>query len=157
MKISQAKIEELIIPIIEGMGFYVWHIDLHQSKRNSLLRIYVDVPVSDERKSVTADECSEISNQVGALLDVEEVIPGSYTLEVSSPGLNRSLFNIEQYKKYLGEMVNISLFKPQDEKRRDYKGKIEEVSEDTLKLLVDDQVVTFDLTNICKTKLISCF
>jgi len=153
MKIDCDKIENLITPIIEAMGFIVWHIELHRSKQKTLLRIYIDMPLSDKGKSVGVEDCSAISNQISALLDVEMPTLGNYVLEVSSPGLDRSLCKPEHYQKYLGSNVRLILFKPMNE-RRDFTGKIQEVFNNTLKLLVGDEVMTFDLTNISKAKLI---
>ena len=80
------KIEELIAPIIKAMGYDLRKVELHQSGKYTLLRVYIDVPLGDERKGVTLDDCGKVSNQIGALLDVEDPISGSYSLEVSSPG-----------------------------------------------------------------------
>ena len=85
------KIEELIAPVVKAMGYELYGAELHQSGKYTLLRVYIDVPLGDERKSVNLDDCSKVSNQIGALLDVENPISGSYSLEVSSPGLDRSL------------------------------------------------------------------
>jgi len=87
------------------------------------------------------------------LFDVEEPILGSYVLEVSSPGLTRSLFKLEHYKRYIGSMARVVLYQPINE-RRDLTGKIQEVFDNTLRLAVGDQVVDVDITNISKAKLI---
>ncbi len=153
MKVDRDEIEGLITPIVEAMGYVVWNIELHRAQHKILLRVYVDVPFGDNRKGVSLDDCGNISNQIGGLLDAEEVISGSYTLEVSSPGLARSLFKPEHYERYIGNMVHINLHKSIDE-RHDFKGKIQEVLGSTLKLLIDGQVIDVDMTNISKAKLI---
>jgi ribosome maturation factor RimP len=154
MKTDPHKIESLITPIVEAMGCIVWHVELHRAQRKTLLRIYVDVPPGDARKSVNIDDCGRISNQIGALLDVEEPMLGSYILEVSSPGLGRSLFKLEHYERYIGSMVHVVLCQSINE-RRDFTGKIEGVVGNTLKLLVGDQVIDIELVNISRAKLIS--
>jgi len=153
MKTDHHKIESLITPIVEAMGYIVWYIELHKIQRKILLRIYVDVSPGDARKSVSIDDCGFISKQIGALFDVEEPILGSYVLEVSSPGLTRSLFKLEHYKRYIGSMVRVVLYQPINE-RRDLTGKIQEAFDNTLRLAVGDQVVDVDITNISKAKLI---
>ncbi|MDR1057601.1 MAG: ribosome maturation factor RimP [Coxiellaceae bacterium] len=154
MKIGYSEIEDLVTPIIEKMGFIVWYIEVYQAKRKTLLRIYVDAP--DKEKGVDIDDCGSISSQVGALLDVEMPTLGGYVLEISSPGLNRSLYKLEHYQKYIGNNVHITLFKPQNE-NHDFTGKIQEAFDNTLKLVIRDETMTFGLTNIKKAKLISDF
>jgi len=152
MKVDHHKIESLITPIVNAMGYSIWNVELRKSRRNVLVRIYVDVPAGDERKSVSIDDCSLISNQIGALFDVENPILESYILEVSSPGLNRSLSKLEHYQRYVGNIIHIVLRQPEDGKY-DFTGKIQEVFDNTLKLIVNNEVVTFLLTNIYKANL----
>ncbi|OGT09750.1 MAG: hypothetical protein A2V89_05400 [Gammaproteobacteria bacterium RBG_16_37_9] len=156
MKTDHHKIESLITPIVNAMGYDVWSIELRKSRRNTLVRIYVDMPVGDERKSVSVDDCSQVSKQIDALFDVENPILESYILEVSSPGLNRSLSKLEHYQRYIGSVVHIVLRQPEDGKY-DFTGKIQEVFGDTLKLVINNEVVTFLLTNIYKANLVPCF
>ena len=156
MKTDHHKIESLITPIVNAMGYDVWSIELRKSRRNTLVRIYVDVPVGDERKSVSVEDNSQISKQIDALFDVENPILESYILEVSSPGLNRSLSKLEHYQRYIGSVVHIVLRQPEDGKY-DFTGKIQEVFGDTLKLVINNEVVTFLLTNIYKANLVPCF
>ncbi|MBU0743954.1 MAG: ribosome maturation factor RimP [Gammaproteobacteria bacterium] len=156
MKINHEQIEKLVTPVVEAMGYTIWHMAIHQAKRNALLRIYVDLPSGDERKSVSVDDCGLISKQVGALLEVEEAILGSYVLEVSSPGLNRSLYKLEHYQRYVGSKIRMVLRQPRDG-QHDFTGTIQEAFDNTLKLLVGDQVIVFELTDISKAKLILDF
>ena len=71
--------------------------------KKTLLRVYIDVVPGDSRKSVSVDDCGRVSRQIGALFDVEDPITGSYELEVSSPGIERPLFNVEYYLRYVGK------------------------------------------------------
>ena len=87
---------------------------------------------------------------------MENPILESYILEVSSPGLNRSLSKLEHYQRYIGSVVHIVLRQPEDGKY-DFTGKIQEVFGDTLKLVINNEVVTFLLTNIYKANLVPCF
>ena len=121
-----------------------------------MLRIYVDVSAEDIRKSISIDDCSSISSQIGGLLDAEGVFSGSYTLEVSSPGLNRSLFKPEHYVRYIGSMVHVVLREPimTKNEQRDFIGKISEVFANTLRLVVADKLIDIDITNVSRAKLI---
>lgn len=144
MKLDE-RIENLIAPIIKAMGYELWGIELHQSGKHTLLRVYIEVPIN-------IDDCSKISNQVGALLDVENLIAGSYNLEVSSPGIERSLFKIEHYRRYIGSLVCIKLRQPKNG-RRSFTGKIHAVFNSILELAIDNEIVAFELASIGKVNL----
>lgn len=154
MNSDRQQIESLITPIVEAMGYEVWNIEIRKAKRNSSLQVYVDVPLGDERKGVNLDDCAKISSQIGALLDVEDPILESYVLEVSSPGMNRSLHKLEHYQRYIGRTIRVVL--RQDEGGQcNFTGKIQEVVDNTLKLVINNgEVVTILLTNISKANLI---
>jgi ribosome maturation factor RimP len=152
MKLNR-KIEELIAPIIKAMGYELWGIELHQGGRYTLLRVYIDVSLGDRRKYVNVDDCGRVSNQIGALFDVENPISGSYNLEVSSPGLDRPLFRMEHYQRYIDSLICIRLQQPKNGQRK-FTGKIHAVFDDKLELMVDDEIVTFELVNINKANLV---
>lgn len=157
MKNSHHKIESLIAPIVSAMGYEVWSIDIRKAGRKTLLAVYVDVPQHDARGAINIDDCGEISKQLGALFEVEDLFAGSYVLEVSSPGLNRSLSKLEHYQRYMNSKIHVVLIDPLDEKMS-FTGEIKEVSDGMLKLLVDDsKVVSLLLTNIKRANLVPCF
>ena len=156
MAIDHCKVESLIAPIAYAMGYTVWHIELRGIGRKTLLRVYVDV-VSDgsnsSNKSIGVDDCGRISNQISAVFAVEEPILGSYVLEVSSPGLERSLFKIEHYTRYIGSMVRIVLRQPVD-MGRDFTGKILKTAGSAVTLEVNKQPHVFEITDINRAKII---
>jgi len=92
--------------------------EVEGGKYRSIVRLYVD-----KDGGVTLDDCASVSRQVGDLLDVHDTIPGSYTLEVSSPGLNRPLVRDKDFEKFRGEMVKISLSKG-IEGRKQFSGRL---------------------------------
>jgi len=96
------KIIELIEPVIESEGMEIVDIECLKMKSRWLVRIYID-----KEGGVTIADCSEISKQAGDSLDVYDVLPGSYTLEVSSPGLDRPLTRDKDFIKYRGHKVRI--------------------------------------------------
>ena len=155
MGLDRKRVEELVTPIVEAMGYRVWHIELVGSKQKPLLRIYVDVSKGDERRGVNLDDCGLISKQLNALLDVEDCIRGSYVLEVSSPGLDRVLSKLEHFKEYVGSEVKIVLKELLDGQSR-FTGKILDASNETLKLEVDKEIINLDLSSIYKAKLRTC-
>ena len=96
------KIRQLIEPVIESEGLEIIDLECLKMKFRWLVRIFID-----KEGGVTIDDCSEISKQVGDILDVYDVLPGSYTLEVSSPGLDRPLSRDKDFIKYRGSIVRI--------------------------------------------------
>lgn len=151
MKLSD-KIESLIQPIVTALGYTLWGTELHQSGKHTILRVFIDLPPGDERKGVNIDDCGTVSSQIGALLDVENPIAGIYNLEVSSPGLERLLFNIEQYQRYIGGLICIKLQQPQNGQRK-FVGKLNAASDEKIELAVDDKIIVFELANISKANL----
>jgi len=125
-------LEELLKPTVEAMGFGLWGIEYNSQGRHSVLRIFI------ERDSgINADDCAAVSTQVSGVLDVEDPISGEYTLEVSSPGMDRRLFRLEQYEAYTGEIVDIHLRSPFDGRRK-FKGILKGVEGADVVIQIDD-------------------
>lgn len=138
MKNSIAKIVELIEPTVTALGLELWGIEHLQQGKYSLLRIYIE-----REAGVAIEDCEQVSKQVSALLDVEDPIAGEYTLEVSSPGLERPLFSARQFSQYIGSEVKLRLHSP-IQGRRKFKGKIVVVEGDSIRLQADG--VDYDLS-----------
>jgi ribosome maturation factor RimP len=148
VKNAAEQIAELIAPTVEALGLELWGIELQQQGKYSLLRIYIE----NREDGVGIEDCEKVSRQVSALLDVEDPISGEYTLEVSSPGMDRPLFTAEQFGLYVGETVNIRL-RTAMQGRRKFKGVIERVNEGVVDLLVDGESVAIQLTDIDKANI----
>lgn len=104
----------MLQPVVESLGYEFWGLEYIQG-RGATLRIYID---RDSDEGVSVDDCALVSHQVSGVLDVEDPIPGEYNLEVSSPGMERPLFTIEQWCRYIGEDIQIRLLAPVAGKRR---------------------------------------
>lgn len=147
----EKQLTELISTPVAALGFELVGIELNRG-RQILLRIYID-----KDGGITVDDCAEASHQISAVLDVEEPISGAYTLEVSSPGLDRPLFNTEHYQRYIGCEVAIVL-RMAIQNRRKWSGIIKSVNEDeTVTVTVGDTDETFALSNIQKANLVPQF
>lgn len=120
------------MPTVEALGFELWGVEYLSQGRHTLLRIYIESP-----DGITVDDCAAVSEQVSAVLDVEDPISGEYTLEVSSPGMDRLLFRLEQYPAYVGEVVDLRL-RTAFEGRRKYKGILKGIEGEDVVLHVDD-------------------
>jgi len=104
----QEQIQQLLDPILGSLGLTLWDLELRKQGPHWLLRIYID----RETDGVTLGDCEAVSRDLGIVLDVEDFIPHSYTLEVSSPGLDRSLTRPEHYRKCRGSLVKIKTYQP---------------------------------------------
>jgi ribosome maturation factor RimP len=107
------QIEEMIEPVVNGLGCQLWGIEKLSQGKYSVLKIYIEA-----EKGIDVDDCARVSRQVSALLDVEDPFKGNYTLEVSSPGLDRRLFKLDQFDSYKGAQVKLSLRRPYEGRRR---------------------------------------
>lgn len=125
-------LHEKLETLINSMGYELVGAELLPVSGRQTLRIYID-----SAKGVTLDDCSRVSHQVGAMLDVEEPLQGRYTLEVSSPGIDRPLFEIKHYQKFIGCRVKIRLYTAIDN-RRQYKGTLLRVESDNIHVLVEE-------------------
>lgn len=105
------RIREIVERAAAREGFELVHVEL-LGGRSKILRIYIDKP-----GGVTADDCAQMSNRVGLILDVEDLIPNRYILEVASPGLDRGLYKPEDYERFAGNPAHIRLSEPMDGRR----------------------------------------
>lgn len=130
---SAAQLEALFQPAIEALGCQLWGVELQLSAKPRLLRVYID-----KEDGVNVDDCAKVSRQLSANLDVEDVIPGEYRLEVSSPGMDAPLFKLEQFQQYIGYELQIKL-RMAFEGRRKFKGILRRIENEELIVEVDDE------------------
>ncbi|WP_404415956.1 ribosome maturation factor RimP [Marinospirillum sp.] len=135
-------LEQLIEPVVQSLDFEFWGLEFGGRGRHTLLRVYID---SD--KGITVDDCAQVSRQISALMDVEDPIASEYTLEVSSPGMDRPLFRLEHYQQCAGEQVQIKLRLPYEGQRK-FSGLLKGVEEDEVIIQVDDEEFCFPLETI---------
>jgi ribosome maturation factor RimP len=111
-------LRRLLEPSVRQLGYELAVIEFRPGRGRSLLRLYIDSP-----NGVTVDDCAKVSRQVSAVLDVEDPIPGEYTLEVSSPGLDRPLARQQDFERYAGEKVKLKTAVPVNG-RRSFTGRL---------------------------------
>ena len=143
---KEQKMQIMLEPTIEALGFELWGIEHISQGRHSVLRVYID---SDN--GIGVEDCAAVSQQVSAILDVEDPITGEYTLEVSSPGMDRLLFKLEQYSGYLGEQIELRLRTP-FEGRRKFKGILKEIEGEDVVVHVDDHEYLLPFSAIDKAR-----
>lgn len=147
----ERKLVELLKAPVEALGHELWGLEYIQAGKHSILRLYID-----NEKGIFVDDCADTSRQVSAVMDVEDPISTEYTLEVSSPGVDRPLFTAQQYELYTGETVKVQLTMPVAG-GRNLKGTVIGVEGQMLTLSVDGNELIVALDNIRKGNLIAKF
>jgi ribosome maturation factor RimP len=141
----------LLEPLVEQLGYELVDIEWASAPRSGLLRIYLDLPAGREGH-IGIEDCETVSREVSALLDVEDPLPGAYTLEVSSPGFDRVLRKPAHFRRFVGERVWLELQLPRDGRRR-FTGTLVRATDTGVELEVDGQPVEVAFTEIGKARL----
>jgi ribosome maturation factor RimP len=150
MKIEeiQDKVIEIIEPVINDLGINLVDIDLKKMGGKALLRVYIETEAG-----VTIDDCERVSREVESILDVEDPIPSSYVLEVSSPGLDRPLKKPEDFIRFKGHMARVVTREPIG-KQTFFSGSLAEANENEIVLhLPKDREITITYDMISSARL----
>ena len=148
------EIAALLSPTVSAMGLELLGVDYLPAPGGAVLRLYIDVPQGEaDARMVGIEDCEAVSREVSAQLDVEDPISGNYTLEVSSPGVDRPLFGPAQFARFAGETAKVTLKLPQDGRRR-LQGPILRVEGDTIVFGVDGAELAVDAGNVEKARLV---
>jgi ribosome maturation factor RimP len=141
------RVSGIAEPILSEEGMELLEVEYRRESRGWILRLYID-----KEGGVTLDDCTRISREVGRSLDVEDFIPNAYTLEVSSPGLTRSLKNAKDFLRYRNRLVNVRTFTPV-ENRRQFRGRLLGISEKGIEIESDGKISQIPLSNVAKANL----
>jgi ribosome maturation factor RimP len=147
--VDSGKIEALIAPSLEAMGYRVVRVAVTGGRRATLQVMAERV----DDKAMTVEDCADISRTVSALLDVADPIATAYTLEVSSPGIDRPLVRREDFARFAGFEAKVELTAPVDGRRR-FRGTLLGVEGDEVRLLVDAAPVALPLATVVRAKLV---
>lgn len=148
MQRSLTELRALLEAGVSALGFELVALELKGRGHHAMLRVYIDSP-----NGVTVDDCADVSHQLSAILDVEDPIVGSYTLEVSSPGLDRPLEKREHFERVIGQQVKLTLYRPQDG-RRNYQGRLCALAGEHILVEVDGAQFELPLNEIEKARLV---
>ncbi len=148
-----SKVTELAEPLLASLGMELVEVEYRREGREMVLRLFID-----REGGVSLDDCTAASRELSAVLDVEDFIPGHYTLEVSSPGLNRPLKKESDYRKYQGRLVKIRTFEliadDAGNKRKTFTGELLGLEEGVVRLkLAEGQTAGIPLEKIAKANL----
>jgi len=147
--VTNEKLNELLTPLVTDLGLEFVGIEFSPSRGSSLLRVFIDAP----ERPVTIDDCERVSREISALMDVNDPIEGHYTLEVSSPGIDRPLFTVEHFTRFIGSEAKLNVALPIDGRHR-FQGLIKGVEGDRIHLDQDGKDVHIAHANIVKAKLV---
>jgi ribosome maturation factor RimP len=141
-------IRRIIAPILESMSLSLWDMEFQKQGPKWLLRIYID-----RESGVTLNDCESVSRDLSAVLDVEDIIPHAFTLEVSSPGLDRTLTKPEHFVRFAGSTVKVKTYQPIDGQKV-FRGKLLGMGENTIRVEIETQGgLEIPLSNITKVSL----
>ncbi len=145
------QLQALLAPVVEALGYVCWGVEYISQGRHSLLRVYIDHP-----NGILVEDCEAVSRQVSGVLDVEDPITNEYTLEVSSPGMDRPLFTLEQFAAHVGEQVKVKLRSPL-EGRRNFQGLLRGVEDQDVVVQVDEHEYLLPIEMIDKANVVPRF
>lgn len=141
------SVREIVNPLLLENGFELVDLEYRREDRARVLRIFID-----KDGGITVDDCAKVSRELGTLLDVHDVIPGSYNLEVSSPGLTRALKKPRDFERFRGKKVKIKT-KTDIGDRRVFVGRLLDFADDVAAVLVNGHTYLIEYNKIEKANL----
>ena len=151
MNRTERQIEQLLQVTVEAAGCAIWGVEYQAGGKRSRLRVYIDKP-----GGVSISDCERVSHDMGDVLDLEGLIGGSYDLEVSSPGLDRILFNADQYAGHVGDTVDVRLNFPFEGRKR-FVGLLAGVEDGQALVQIDDEEFVLPMENVQRARVIPAF
>jgi ribosome maturation factor RimP len=151
MNVKEKQIEALLTPTVAANGCAIWGVEWLSSGRHSRLCLYID-----RADGISVDDCERISREVSDLLDVEDVLQQNYTLEVSSPGMDRILFSPDQFASNVGQRVDVRLNYPFEGRKR-IVGLLTGVEDGEAVVRVDDNEFILPLENVQRARIVPEF
>lgn len=148
MRHAPANVEAIVEPVVTSLGYELVGTEFMQQGRSGLLRVYIDI-----ENGITLDDCQRVSHQLSGVLDVEDVIKSQYQLEVSSPGLDRPLFKMEHFERFIGHKAKMKLTAPLNGQRK-FSGILRGVKDGNVILEIEDGEIALPLSAIDKANLI---
>jgi ribosome maturation factor RimP len=148
---KELQVEELVGPTVESLGCTIWGVEFLNQGRHTKLRLYIE-----REEGVDVDHCATVSRHVSDILDVEEFINNAYTLEVSSPGMDRILFRESQFADSVGEQVDVRLNFPFEGKKK-FIGLLAGVQDSMAVVQIAEDEYLLPLENIQRARIVPVF
>jgi len=137
----------LLQPVVEDLGYGLWELEYTSGRGSAVLRLYIDSP-----EGITVEDCERVSRAVSERLDADDPLPGQYTLEVSSPGIERPLRTAVHFAPYVGETVFVELVQPVEGRRR-FKGPLAAAGAGTIEVEVEGRRFALPIDGIRRAHL----
>jgi len=137
----------LLQPVVEDLGYGLWELEYAVGRGRAVLRLYIDAPAG-----ITVDDCERVSRAVSERLDADDPLPGQYTLEVSSPGIERPLRTAAHFEPYQGETVFVEMAQPLEGRRR-FKGPLVAAAAETIEVEVEGRRFALPIAGIRRAHL----
>ncbi|MCC5869522.1 MAG: ribosome maturation factor RimP [Gammaproteobacteria bacterium] len=148
VQVTDEQMLDMLAPVVESLGYELVDVECRVGGRDGLLRLYID-----QAQGITLEDCEQVSHQVSAWLDVEDPMPGNFRLEISSPGLDRTLRTQAHFERFVGEEVRVELRQPLDGRRR-FKGTLQALEGDCVVVDVDGSPARLPMKLIEKARLV---
>ena len=145
------QLRELLAPVVAGVGYQLWELEYTPRSGGGLLRLYIDAS-GDSPKGIGLDDCERVSHVVSDTLDAADPIPGHYTLEVSSPGLDRLLRTREHFERFAGERVRLEMMQPIEGRKR-FSGRLLGVGASDITLELESGRINLPIEDIHRARL----
>ena len=142
-------LQKMIEPAIKALGLQLWGVEYIGQGRHTLLRIYID-----KDGGINIEDCAEASRHISSILDVEDPISSEYTLEVSSPGLDRTLFTLEQFQAHIGEVIKVRLTEG-FAGRRNFSGLLKNIINEEIVIVFGEEELTIPYELVEKASIVS--
>ena len=145
------QLRERLAPVVAGLGYQLWELEYLPRSGGGLLRLYIDA-AGDSANAITLDDCERVSHVVSETLDAADPIPSHYTLEVSSPGLDRVLRTREHFERFAGERVRLEMLQPVEGRKR-FAGRLLGVGERDITLELENGRISLPIDDIHRARL----
>jgi len=151
MRRDQTHLWELFEPVVAGLGYDLIEIEHFPNPKHGVLRLYID-----KEEGIKVEDCSSVSRQISALIDVEDPIRGKFNLEVTSPGSDRPLRRLKDFQRFTGSLVKLKTAMPL-EGQRNFKGRLLEASEETVVIETETEELGIPMNVIEKARIVPEF
>lgn len=148
---KESLLNELLAPVVESMGYTFWGLEYLSQGKDTVLRVFID-----HKNGINVDDCASVSRQISSVMDVEDPITQIYNLEVSSPGMDRPIFTLEQYTLLAGNIIDVRLRMAFDGRRK-FKGQLIGVEQEDIVLRVDNNEYLLPVELIEKANVVPQF
>jgi ribosome maturation factor RimP len=146
------QLRELLAPVVAGLGYQLWELEYLPRSGGGMLRLYIDSANEQSAAGISLDDCERVSRGVSETLDAADPIPGHYTLEVSSPGLDRVLRTREHFERFAGERVKLEMMQPVEGRKR-FAGRLLGVGERDITLELENGRISLPIDDIHRARL----